>query len=208
VSNTFHGRDVFAPIAAWLAKGAQASAMGDEITEYKKFAMPKPKPGRRNFEGRSAARRQFWNIVTNFRSEDLPADALENGAVQLASWQPGGQQIGGHVRQRRSGRSVCLRWFERIRGDWHQSRQRIEKFGDWPRHPGDADDWIGASEEHSQEWLCPRKNQRWHRVNYFTSDDFPRQRLGTVASACANNQRREQQDGRHAGQSANDKKMP
>src|ERR1700741_2820226 len=43
VSKTFHGRDIFAPIAAWLSKGSQASAMGEEITEYKKFAMPKPK---------------------------------------------------------------------------------------------------------------------------------------------------------------------
>ncbi len=83
VSNTFHGRDVFAPIAAWLAKGAQASAMGDEITEYKKFAMPKPKAGDGILKGVVLRVDSFGNIITNFRSEDLPADALQNGSVQL-----------------------------------------------------------------------------------------------------------------------------
>ena len=43
VSKTFHGRDVFAPIAAWLAKSGQTASMGDEITDHKKFAMPRPK---------------------------------------------------------------------------------------------------------------------------------------------------------------------
>src|SRR5882762_8050824 len=37
VSKTFHGRDVFAPIAAWLTKGWQTASMGDEITDYKKL---------------------------------------------------------------------------------------------------------------------------------------------------------------------------
>jgi hypothetical protein len=43
VSNTFHGRDIFAPIAAWLSKGWQTAAMGEEIQDYKKFDMPKQK---------------------------------------------------------------------------------------------------------------------------------------------------------------------
>src|SRR5262249_46372912 len=32
VSKTFHGRDIFAPIAAWLSKGSQSASMGDEIS--------------------------------------------------------------------------------------------------------------------------------------------------------------------------------
>ncbi len=43
ISKTFHGRDVFAPIAAWLAKSGQTASMGEEITDHKKFAMPRPK---------------------------------------------------------------------------------------------------------------------------------------------------------------------
>ena len=84
VSKTFHGRDVFAPLAAWLAKGAQASAMGEEITDYKKFAMPKPKAADGVSKGVVLRVDSFGNIITNFRPEDLPATAIENGTLQIA----------------------------------------------------------------------------------------------------------------------------
>jgi hypothetical protein len=83
VSKTFHGRDVFAPIAGWLAKGAQASAMGEEITDYKKFAMPKPKPAEGGSKGVVLRVDSFGNLITNFRAEDLPESALEAGTVAL-----------------------------------------------------------------------------------------------------------------------------
>jgi S-adenosylmethionine hydrolase len=84
VSKTFHGRDVFAPVAAWLAKGSQASAMGDEIADYKKFAMPKPKVANGETKGVVLRIDSFGNIITNFRPEDLPATAIETGTVQIA----------------------------------------------------------------------------------------------------------------------------
>lgn len=83
VSKTFHGRDVFAPVAAWLAKGSQASAMGDEITDYKKFAMPKPKPGEGGLKGVVLRVDSFGNLITNFRAEDLSNAELEGGAIQM-----------------------------------------------------------------------------------------------------------------------------
>jgi S-adenosylmethionine hydrolase len=83
VSKTFHGRDVFAPIASWLAKGAQASAMGEEITDFKKFAMPRPKPADGSLKGAVLRVDSFGNLITNFRAEDLPAAALESGSIQL-----------------------------------------------------------------------------------------------------------------------------
>jgi len=83
VSKTFHGRDVFAPIAGWLAKGAQASAMGEEITEYKKFAMPRPKAADASSKGVVLRVDGFGNLITNFRPEDLPVSAIETGTVQF-----------------------------------------------------------------------------------------------------------------------------
>ena len=83
VSKTFHGRDVFAPVAAWLSKGSQASSMGEEITDYKKFSMPKPRTGDGFTKGVVLRVDSFGNIITNFRAEDLPAVALENGSVQF-----------------------------------------------------------------------------------------------------------------------------
>lgn len=84
VSKTFHGRDVFAPVAAWLAKGAQASAMGEEITDYKKFAMPKPKIADGASKGVVLRVDGFGNLITNLRAEDLPAAAIEDGIVNIA----------------------------------------------------------------------------------------------------------------------------
>ena len=60
VSNTFHGRDVFAPVAAWLAKTFQTEAMGEEITDYVRFALPRAEGGGYGAEGRGAARGRVW----------------------------------------------------------------------------------------------------------------------------------------------------
>lgn len=83
VSKTFHGRDIFAPIAAWLSKGSQAASMGDEITDHKKFAMPKPKAADGGVKGVVLRVDSFGNVITNFRPEDLPASALETGVIQF-----------------------------------------------------------------------------------------------------------------------------
>ncbi len=44
VSPTFHGRDVFAPVAGWLSKGWQTESFGESITNFVRFSVPKPKP--------------------------------------------------------------------------------------------------------------------------------------------------------------------
>src|SRR6266576_6341764 len=44
LSNTFHGRDVFAAVAGWMSKGVEVTKFGDEITDFVRFGAPKPKP--------------------------------------------------------------------------------------------------------------------------------------------------------------------
>jgi S-adenosylmethionine hydrolase len=83
VSKTFHGRDVFAPVAAWLTKGWQTPSMGDEITDFKKFAMPKPKAADGGLKGVVLRVDAFGNLITNFRAEHIPGNAHENGHFQL-----------------------------------------------------------------------------------------------------------------------------
>jgi S-adenosyl-L-methionine hydrolase (adenosine-forming) len=83
VSKTFHGRDIFAPIAAWLSKGWQTASMGDEITDHKKFALPKPKATEGVVKGIVMRVDTFGNLVTNFRVEDLPESALTNGEIKF-----------------------------------------------------------------------------------------------------------------------------
>jgi S-adenosyl-L-methionine hydrolase (adenosine-forming) len=90
VSNTFHGRDVFAPVAAWLAKTFQTEAFGEEITDFVRFVLPRPKPAGTALKGVVLRVDAFGNLMTNFTAEDLPAAAMESGKIKL---QVGGKAV-------------------------------------------------------------------------------------------------------------------
>jgi S-adenosylmethionine hydrolase len=83
VSKTFHGRDIFAPVASWLTKGWQTPSMGDEISDYKKFSLPRPKAADGVVKGAVLRADSFGNLITNFRAEDLPESALKDGSINL-----------------------------------------------------------------------------------------------------------------------------
>ncbi|MGH9447467.1 MAG: SAM hydrolase/SAM-dependent halogenase family protein [Terriglobia bacterium] len=73
LSNTFHGRDIFAPVAGWLSKGVAMDQLGAPITDYVKIAPPRPKrveEGR--VEGVVLKVDKFGNLITNLAPEDLP----------------------------------------------------------------------------------------------------------------------------------------
>jgi S-adenosyl-L-methionine hydrolase (adenosine-forming) len=74
VSNTFHGRDVFAPVAAYLAKMVDSHKFGEEIEDYVRFAAPRPKPVAEN-RLRAVVLKvdRFGNLITNVTPEDAPA---------------------------------------------------------------------------------------------------------------------------------------
>lgn len=90
ISKTFHGRDIFAPIAAWLSKTGQAASMGEQIDDFKRFALPRPKSADGLVKGIVMRVDSFGNLVTNFRAEDLPESSPENGELHL---QVGNQQV-------------------------------------------------------------------------------------------------------------------
>lgn len=73
VSATFHGRDIFAPVAAHLAAGVAASRMGKPIQDYLRpgFAQPR-RSGEGAWTGCILKIDHFGNIVTNFHSRDFP----------------------------------------------------------------------------------------------------------------------------------------
>ena len=74
VSNTFHGRDIFAPVAAYLAKGVDHEKFGDEISDYVRFNAPKPKPiDAKSMRGVVLRVDRFGNLITNFTPQDIPA---------------------------------------------------------------------------------------------------------------------------------------
>lgn len=91
-SNTFHGRDIFAPIAAYLAKGVDPAKFGDEISDYVRFAAPKPKPvNAKTLRGVVLKIDRFGNLVTNITPQDAPMLFQENApAFKIVL---GGQEI-------------------------------------------------------------------------------------------------------------------
>lgn len=73
VSNTFHGRDIFAPVAAYLSKGVDPSKFGDEITDYVRFVAPKPKVEAPNqWKAVVLKTDKFGNLITNISPQDVP----------------------------------------------------------------------------------------------------------------------------------------
>lgn len=74
LSNTFHGRDIFAPVAAYLAKGVDPEKFGPEITDFVRFNAPRPKPvDAKTIRGVVLKVDRFGNLVTNFTPQDAPA---------------------------------------------------------------------------------------------------------------------------------------
>ncbi len=73
ISNTFHARDIFAPVAAWLAKGVDPEKFGDEISDFVRFNPPKPKSANGNtLRGVILKVDRFGNLVTNITPQDAP----------------------------------------------------------------------------------------------------------------------------------------
>ncbi len=73
LSNTFHGRDVLAPVAAWMTKSVEPSKFGEVITDFVRFTTPKPKViDGTTIKGLVLKTDKFGNLITNFRPEDVP----------------------------------------------------------------------------------------------------------------------------------------
>lgn len=85
VSATFHGRDVFAPVAAHLSNGVNSKEFGAEITDFKRFAETKPKKISENeTQAEIIHIDRFGNLVTNLKREDLPESfSLEVGGKTI-----------------------------------------------------------------------------------------------------------------------------
>jgi len=79
VSRTFHGRDIFAPVAAHLARGSPPSEFGPEIQDYvfPKFAKPRVRKG--ELLGEVLHIDDFGNIVSNISAEDLEKMGIREG---------------------------------------------------------------------------------------------------------------------------------
>lgn len=82
VSPTFHGRDVFAPAAAYLSLGASLDSFGEKLSSI--LALPLFKAIRKRdgtLEGRVVHIDQFGNLITSIRGADV---AKSDVTVEIA----------------------------------------------------------------------------------------------------------------------------
>lgn len=79
VSATFHGRDVFAPVAAALSLGVRPDKLGKRIGDPVVLAgLASEQLGQGRLRGRILHIDHFGNCITNFKHEDLANGVIEN----------------------------------------------------------------------------------------------------------------------------------
>jgi S-adenosylmethionine hydrolase len=71
VSSTFHGRDIFAPAAAWLAAGTPLRYFGPAVKQIVQLKIPSPIVRGNEIEGTVIYIDGFGNLVTNIDRETL-----------------------------------------------------------------------------------------------------------------------------------------
>ncbi len=75
-SQTFHGRDVFAPVAAALATGTDAGALGTTRTDLVRLTLPEPVRQGTALHGQVIYVDRFGNLVTNVPGDTFAPDAV------------------------------------------------------------------------------------------------------------------------------------
>jgi hypothetical protein len=84
VSRTFHGRDIFSPVAAHLAAGITPASIGKPIDNYLRPSFQKPqRTGKRTWTGRILKIDRFGNVITNFHTSDFRDLEKQNFAMHL-----------------------------------------------------------------------------------------------------------------------------
>lgn len=74
VSQTFHGRDIFAPVAGYLSKGLCPKRFGPEIRTFNLGTVPLPQKTQNTIQGEIVTFDHFGNAITN-----IPGDWLDPG---------------------------------------------------------------------------------------------------------------------------------
>ncbi len=73
ISSTFHGRDVFAPVAAWLSRGTPCEEFGPSISTYQTLKVALPRQSAGEIEGEIIYIDKFGNAITN-----IPLEMVKN----------------------------------------------------------------------------------------------------------------------------------
>lgn len=81
VSNTFHGRDIFAPVAAHLSRGISLRQFGDAANGVVRLPIQMPQVTKSTLVGSVIWVDHFGNLITNLTSDMLESFGMENSFV-------------------------------------------------------------------------------------------------------------------------------
>lgn len=83
VSSTFHGRDIFAPVAAHLAAGVPFEKLGDTVSHLVTLDLPRPRRVNGGIEVHVIHIDQFGNLVTDLRSTMFEKWCVSNVTITV-----------------------------------------------------------------------------------------------------------------------------
>lgn len=75
VSSTFHGRDIFGPVAAHLSRGVPLERLGSSVSRIAALTFPISVETEQTISGEVLVVDRFGNCITNIRGERVTADA-------------------------------------------------------------------------------------------------------------------------------------
>lgn len=96
ISNVFHGRDIFAPVAAHLASGVPFESIGTPIDDPVRLPFSRPRRTEQGLAGEvTFVVKHFGNIFTNMSASDLEALGKDHASLRVRL---AGVEIAGLVR--------------------------------------------------------------------------------------------------------------
>lgn len=108
VSSTFHGRDIFAPVAARLAAGAAPAELGERLERYEHVVFPLVELEGDRLHGRVIHVDRFGNLITNVSRRTLEQFLGEGGEARARVHVAGHTLPGIHRQYAQAARSQLL----------------------------------------------------------------------------------------------------
>ncbi len=83
VSSTFHGRDIFAPVAAHLLNGVAVEEVGGAVEDPRVLTFPEPTQEGSRLVGEILHIDRFGNLITNILEQDLAALPMDRLVIRV-----------------------------------------------------------------------------------------------------------------------------
>jgi hypothetical protein len=80
---TFHGRDIFAPVAAWLSTGLESGSFGSPVSDPVTFPVRTPETHENRIKGQILYVDHYGNLISNIRLSDFPGIDLKAATVNI-----------------------------------------------------------------------------------------------------------------------------